>query len=156
MLAHGLAAASLRPLAKAVGTSDRMLLDYFPDKTALIGAILETIAARLSAQLVPPADAVPQPFDALRRQLTTAMLDDALWPYMRLWLEIASQSAAGDRICRQTGEAIARGFLAMAASLLDSPDQETRRRDATRLLIAVEGAVLLRSLGLAEEVRQTL
>ena len=32
VLADGLLHASLRPLAKAVGTSDRMLLYYFKDK----------------------------------------------------------------------------------------------------------------------------
>ena len=36
VLAHGLGEASLRPLAKAAGTSDRMLLYHFGTKEALI------------------------------------------------------------------------------------------------------------------------
>ena len=35
LLAHGLEGANLRPLARAAGTSDRMLLYYFADKEEL-------------------------------------------------------------------------------------------------------------------------
>ena len=38
VLAHGLGGASLRPLAKAAGTSDRMLIYHFGTKEALIRA----------------------------------------------------------------------------------------------------------------------
>ena len=38
VLAHGLSASSLRPLAKAAGTSDRMLLYYFADKSEMMTA----------------------------------------------------------------------------------------------------------------------
>ncbi len=155
VLAHGLASASLRPLAEAMGTSDRMLLYYFKDKAELVAAILQTIAARMTALLAPLQALPPQPFDALRKLLTRAMLDDGLWPYMRLWLELASRAASDDAVARATGEAIARGFLALCEKLLDTP-APGRRADATRLLMAVEGAVLLKSLGLADEVVQTL
>lgn len=155
VLAHGLASASLRPLAEAMGTSDRMLLYYFKDKADLVGAILETIAGRMTALLAQLQALQPQPYDVMRARLTGMMLDDALWPYMRLWLELASRAASGDAMARTTGEGIARGFLALCEALLDTP-RPTRRSDATRLLIAVEGAVLLKSLGLADEVKQTL
>ncbi len=156
VLVAGLAAASLRSLAKAAGTSDRMLLYYFPDKAVLIAAVLETVAARIAGLLIPPADPNPQPFDTVRIALTSRMLDPASWPYMRLWLELASRAAAGDPVCRQTGEKIARDFLALAFSLVAAPDDTTRRRDAARLLIAIEGAVLLKSLGLEDAVAETL
>ena len=45
MLAIGIGASSLRTLAKAAGTSDRMLLYYFRDKDELVAATLERIAA---------------------------------------------------------------------------------------------------------------
>lgn len=153
VLAHGLAAASLRPLAKAAGTSDRMLLYYFKDKADLTAAVLETIAARIAAILAPPEAIHPKPFETVRRDLTTTLLDASLWPYMRLWLELASRAANGDPLARETGEAIARAFLTLAASLLDTPAPAL---DATRLLIAIEGAVLLKSLGLEAEVRAAL
>ena len=45
VLAEGLAAATLRPLAAAAGTSDRMLLYYFADKDELLTATLARISA---------------------------------------------------------------------------------------------------------------
>jgi hypothetical protein len=73
------------------------------------------------------------------------ILADDLWPYLRVWLEIASLSAKGDPFYRATGNQIARGFLAWGAAQLESETPET---DAARLLVALEGAVLLKSVGL--------
>ena len=51
VLGHGLNTASLRPLAQAAGTSDRMLIYHFGSKDALIAALLEHLAARMAAGL---------------------------------------------------------------------------------------------------------
>jgi AcrR family transcriptional regulator len=48
---HGLIGLSLRPLAEAVGTSDRMLLYHFRDKDDLVTTILQTSTARSEATL---------------------------------------------------------------------------------------------------------
>lgn len=156
LLAHGLGAASLRPLAAAVGTSDRMLLYYFPDKAALIGASLETVARRMTVLLDAHRAAAPMAGAALAERLLPLVLDEALWPFMRLWLEIASRAAHGEADLARIGGALARGFLDWAGTQVDAPDQATRRLEATRVMMAVEGAVLLKSLGLGDEVAATL
>ena len=43
---HGLIGLSLRPLAVALGTSDRMLLYHFRDKDDLVATILRTSTSR--------------------------------------------------------------------------------------------------------------
>jgi AcrR family transcriptional regulator len=48
---HGLIGLSLRPLAEALGTSDRMLLYHFHDKDDLVTTILQTANARSVATL---------------------------------------------------------------------------------------------------------
>ena len=152
VLAGGLAAASLRPLAAAVGTSDRMLLYYFADKAALLTAVLGTIAARMTALL--EANAPPRPVAArdLERRLLPFVLDDALWPFMALWLEIAGSAARGDPVCRAIGGAVANGFLDWTAAQLIGATAAARRRAATRVLMTIEGGVLLKSLGLGDAV----
>lgn len=145
VLTHGLAGSSLRPLAKAAGISDRMLLYHFADKAAVVTATLEVVAARLTALMAERTDAARLPLDALRRELAAFLLDDRLWPYMQLWLEVASR-AARDPFYRAVGERIGRGFLAWGAVQLDSDDP----RDAARLLVSIEGMVLLKSLGLED------
>ena len=53
VLEHGLAGLSLRPLAKALGTSPRMLLYDFGTKERLVDEILAEIRRRLAAMLDP-------------------------------------------------------------------------------------------------------
>lgn len=150
VLDKGLGAASLRPLATAAGISDRMLLYHFRDKAEVIGAVLERISQRLAALLAGSVAAEQLPLAVLERRLSDAVREPALWPYMRVWLEMAALAAGGDATCRTIGERIARGFLAWGASQLDSADPAERARDAARLLVTVEGIVLLRSVGLQD------
>jgi AcrR family transcriptional regulator len=50
-LEHGLIGLSLRPLAAAIGTSDRMLLYHFADKDDLVATILRTTVSRSAESL---------------------------------------------------------------------------------------------------------
>ena len=156
VLAHGLTASSLRPLAKAAATSDRMLLYYFKDKNEIVAATLECISARMVVLMGPRTASTPQPFAALRAQLAAIVRDPVFWPYMRVWLETASRAAHGDPLFRAVGESIGRGFLAWGAAQLDSPDEATRARDAAQLLVMTEGLVLLTALGLDDVCQQAL
>jgi len=62
MAAHvrgtGLAGASLRPLARAAGTSDRMLIYHFGSKGALIGALLDHLSVEMLSAM---SAALPEP-----------------------------------------------------------------------------------------------
>ncbi|MEM1147930.1 MAG: TetR/AcrR family transcriptional regulator [Pseudomonadota bacterium] len=152
ILADGLLNASLRPLAKAVGTSDRMLLYYFKDKDALIEAVLDRIADRITAILEQSAAPEPLPLEILAPFLIESMKSEIFWPYLRLWLEVAALSAGGDPLYKACGERIGRGFVAWGAQQLAAPHEGGRRTDAAKLLIQIEGSVLLRSLGLDDVV----
>lgn len=148
VLAHGLAATSLRPLAKAAGTSDRMLLYYFKDKDEIVRAILEHGAARLTVLLNERKAPEPLPRQRLLVTLVDILFADDLLPYMQLALEIASLAARGDPLYRAVGEQIERGFLAWAGAQLDCADDAERAVEAAQLLIALEGILFLKSVGL--------
>lgn len=154
LLQNGLMNASLRPLAKAVGTSDRMLLYYFEDKADLISAVLDRIAERVTVMLEQSAPPEPMPLDVLTPLLLQAMSSDVFWPYLRLWLQMAAYAADGDLVFKTAGERIGRGFVAWGAAQLQVPDEDSRARDAAKLLIMIEGSVLLRSLGLGDVVER--
>lgn len=143
VLTHGLVASSLRPLAKAAGLSDRMLLYYFKDKGALIEATLDRIVTRLTTRLTAQVGSELLPLDRLATKLLDILLADDLWPYMCVWLEIAALAARGDTFYRKTGGQIGAGFLAWGAAQLDNP------QDATALLVRIEGTLLLHGLGMA-------
>lgn len=124
-----------------------MLLYYFRDKAELVEAALGTVAARLTAILGASA-APPQPLVDVIARMAVQTRDPALWPYQRLFLEIASRAAAGDPFYRLVGEQLGRGFLAWGAAQIAADDDTARTRDAARLLVLCEGMVFLRAIGL--------
>jgi AcrR family transcriptional regulator len=154
VLAHGLAAASLRPLARAAQISDRMLLYYFTDKAAVMTAILDRIAHRLMSVISAKGIDTPQPINVLRARLLDIVFADDLWPYMRIWLELAAQAARGDLLYRAVGAQIARGFLGWIAGRIEVATAAQRDACAARLLVEIEGLLLLKSLGLEDVCRQ--
>lgn len=153
VLAHGLGASSLRPLAKAAATSDRMLLYYFADKGELISAVLQHIAGRMVTLMEAAATPEPLPYDALLARLFAALSDPGFAPYMRVFLEVASGAANGDAALAQIGETIGRGFLDWGKAQLQS---DTPDADAARLLVTLEGTVFLRAIGMGDVCQTAL
>ena len=84
------------------------------------------------------------------------LFDESIWPYQRMWMEIVAKAAQGDAFYKAVGEAMGRGFLAWGAAQLDSPTPEARARDAAKLMVMLEGMVLLRSIGLEDVCRDAL
>jgi AcrR family transcriptional regulator len=142
VLSEGLGAATLRPLAAAAGTSDRMLLYYFADKDELLTATLERIAARMVAQLNAAVPAEPRlPFPVLLERVWAALGSESLQPFMHVWLDLASGAARSFQPHRTIAGAIADGFLAWTAARLE------RESDAPRFMATFEGLYLLKAIG---------
>lgn len=154
VLAHGLAGSSLRPLAAAAGLSDRMLLYHFRDKAEAMNAAAERIAAQLTARLTAEMGG-RMTFEPLRIKLATALMADDVWPYMKLWLEIASGAARGDAFCQQVGSHLGEGFLAWGAAQLDCPEED-RARQAALLLASIDGLFVLKAVGMDAVVKDAL
>jgi AcrR family transcriptional regulator len=148
VLAEGLAAATLRPLAAAAGTSDRMLLYYFADKDELLAATLDRIAARMTAQLDDAIPAEPRrPFPVLLEQVWAAMASESLRPFMPLWLDLASGAARGLQPHRNVAGEIADGFLAWVTIRLQPEEGGEEPLSAPLFLAAIEGMYLLKAIG---------
>lgn len=147
LLAGGLTAATLRPLARAAGTSDRMLLYYFRDKDDLLAAAVTIVAARMQAMLAAAApDPVP-PDDLLTRLLPLADAP-AVRPFLALWLEMAGRAAQGDAFWRDMGRGIGADLSDWIAVRLDLPAGTDRPAAARAVLARIEGEVVLRAFGL--------
>lgn len=112
LLAKGLEAATLCPLAEAVGTNDRMLLYYFADRDELLSATLEHIAARLAERLdaLVPAD-VRGPLAQLLADVWTELTSAEIKPYMDIWLNLSARACGGHEPYRRVAGAIADTFL---------------------------------------------
>lgn len=148
LLREGLAGSSLRALAAAAGTSDRMLLYYFADKDDLLAATLEQVADRLAASLDEAgAGVVPRPFNALLAEVWDVVRTPALQPFMRLWLELAARAARGQAPHRVIAGRIADRFLAWAAERLQVTCEADRASQAALLFAIVDGLALLEAVG---------
>ena len=148
VLSQGLAAATLRPLAAAAGTSDRMLLYYFADKDELLTATLARIAVRMMAELdraIPAAP--PKPFAVLLEQVWGAMAAESLQPFMPLWLDLAAGAARGLQPHGRIAGEILDGFLAWVTIRL-CPENEGETPSLAPLFMAsIEGLYLLQAIG---------
>src|SRR5262249_49327834 len=67
LLEHGVANASLRPMAKALGTSARILMFHFKSKEGLLREALEELQLRLQASFVAMAGSGPRRVPPLKR-----------------------------------------------------------------------------------------
>jgi AcrR family transcriptional regulator len=148
VLSEGLGAATLRPLAAAAGTSDRMLLYYFADKDELLTATLNRIAMRMIAQLDSAIPVEPRrPFAVLLEQAWAALASESLQPFMPLWLDLASGAARGLQPHRNIAGEIADGFLAWVTIRLQPESDGEPSLLAPLVLVSIEGMYLLKAIG---------
>jgi len=154
--ATGLAEASLRPLARAAGTSDRMLIYHFGTKADLIAALLE----RLSQEYLGAVDAALAPTKApseaaLALDLMALLRSPTFRPYLRIWFDILSATGRDQPDHSITARHILTAQVALIAARLpdQTPNPEAR---AKALLGAVQGALVLDLAGMSKAANLAL
>lgn len=143
VLQHGLNTASLRPMAAAAGTSDRMLIYHFGNKDRLIGELLDYLANRMAQGLdlaIPPLRYDTE--QALVQDIVGLMRSDVFRPYIRVWLDIVSAAAQGSELHRNAGEGIVSIFLDWLA--VRHPNGKPGARFALTL---IEGTLVMDAVG---------
>lgn len=156
VLEHGLGAASLRPLAKAAGTSDRMLIYHFGNKDVLIKEVLEYISGVYSAAL----DAAMGEEWAKTRQDVIAqilghMRAPAMQPFMSLWWEIVAGASRGSESHRDAAKQMMERLLEWLEGQMPEGDPDPKG-GARYLLTLVEGAQMLSTIGHARTAHEGL
>lgn len=134
-LEHGLIGLSLRPLAAAVGTSDRMLLYHFRDKDELVAAVLRASNDRSVDQLraLAPASDVRSAVTRLWGAVTSPGLDRC----QRLYVEAAALGLLGrEPYAGVVREANERWVGAVADQLVAAGVPRDRARRAALLVDA--------------------
>jgi AcrR family transcriptional regulator len=143
VLEKGLNTASLRPLAAAAGTSDRMLIYHFGSKEGMIAALLRHLADRMQTAMTAALPSGPFTSEgALLRTVVGLMRSAPFQPYARVWFDIVSAAAQGQSAHRAAGQEILALYADWIAAL--HPDGPAA---APRLLALVEGILLMDALG---------
>lgn len=156
VLENGLGAASLRPLAKAAGTSDRMLIYHFGSKERLIEELLDYVADSYASALDQAfaGERVKTRQECLERVM--AFTDQpAMEPFLALWWEIVAGATNNKPGYLDAGRSMMWLLLNWMKSQLpaDDPDPEGGAR---YLLTMIEGALMLRAVGCDEIARAGL
>ena len=149
VLEYGIAGLSLRPLAKAAGTSDRMLLYHFGTKEKLVTELLEFIAAGFVAALddVLPTGRMDSRL-AVLEAVAGATRGPAFQPYLVLWWQIVAGAAQGEGMWRAAAGTIADRMFGWIEDLLPA-DDPARHQAARHILTLIEGAQMLDAIGRA-------
>lgn len=153
LLARGLGEAGLRALARAAGTSDRMLLYYFRDKDELLAEALGIVARRAIEALtaaVPEGTRLGEA--ALTLRLAEALRDERWGAPTRLWIEVAARAGRGEEPWRGTAGALAGAVAAWIEDRL----VEAERVRAPRVQALLDGAAILEAAGRPDLVRAAL
>ncbi|MGB6318884.1 MAG: TetR/AcrR family transcriptional regulator [Litorimonas sp.] len=139
---HGIASASLRPLARSAGTSDRMLIYHFGSKTGVIEAALAWIARKNRERL---AGLLPS------NSVSTDTIIASLEPELEsrdhrldasVLFELAALALREDAAAKAIGHDILSGYLDWLTGLTGS------REDARQVLRRIEGDTVLAAFGL--------
>jgi AcrR family transcriptional regulator len=147
LLATGLAQTSLRPLAKAAGVSDRMLLYYFRDKADLLACVIGRIVDGFARGLDSGLPATPMPPEQLLVAASRLVRSPAMQPSMRLWLDIAAAAARQEAPFAAIAGRIMDQFLDWLEARIDRPAGTERRQQAALLLAVIDGLVLFDMAG---------
>jgi AcrR family transcriptional regulator len=143
---HGLGGLSLRPLARALGTSDRMLVYYFGSKDELVAAIAAEAADALAAAMPQVDPAQPPASAGAWLDSCWALLGDpALRPALALLFELDSQGVRDAGAPRAAARLVAARWLAVVDDALASLGVPAAWREAgftTLVAGALVGIVL--------------
>lgn len=112
VLDHGLIGLSLRPLAAALATSDRMLIYHFGGKDELITELVALANTRL-AEGMPSADPTPETVADLVRYAWRAVNESGMAGVGRLYLELCALSMGDPERWRPAHRRLREPWLAM-------------------------------------------
>ena len=147
VLDHGMEHASLRPLAKAAGTSDRMLVYHFGSKEQLVDDVLAHIADTY-AQLLD--DAFTDEAASTREEVLQRVLEStgnaAMQPFLALWWQIVAGCARGNSGYLSAAQSVMDTLLAWLEQQMPQGDPDPAR-GARYLLTIIEGTQMLDAIG---------
>ena len=147
VLKHGMAGASLRPLAKAAGTSDRMLIYHFGNKERLISELLKFIADAYSQAL---NQALSGARPKSRRELLDRIISHTggaeMEPFLALWWDIVAGAARDVPGYKQAAQRVMSRLHEWLVGQMPEGDPDPKG-GAQYLLTLIEGAQMLSTVG---------
>jgi AcrR family transcriptional regulator len=143
VLAEGLGGLTLRPLAAALGTSDRMVMYHFGSKEHLLARIVERSSERLAASMMKRFTPAPKTAYEVVLRFWKALTTAETEPYVRLYFELwvtASREPAYAKVAQE----ISAQWIALIDSMFRATGETLAPGVAVDTLAGLDGLVLLR------------
>ncbi len=147
VLEHGLIGLTLRPLAAAIGTSDRMLIYHFESRDALVSEVVARTTRRAIAEVeaLPGAPTVRSAINRLWR----AYRDEPLSPMLTLYCQAAASGLIGEEPYRSDARASNAQWAAALSDYLVRSGAPVRR--VARIVTLVDSSLYGFHLDLATD-----
>jgi len=147
VLQHGLIGLTLRPLAAAVGTSDRMLIYHFRSRDALVSEVVARATGRATAEV----DALPggPTVRSAVNRLWRAYREEPLSSLLTLYCQAAASGLIGEEPYRSDARASNDQWAAALRDYLVRSGAPTRR--VARIVTLVDSSLYGFHLDLATD-----
>lgn len=155
ILEKGIKNASLRNMAEAVPTSNRMLLHYFKDKEEMMTEVLIHITNNFIA-ILESSRSEKMSFNNLMPYLYQALKIPEITPYIRLCLELISLSANNEEPYYSIARKIGETFYVWIEKALIIEEDEDKEEQLAMAFVIIEGFVVLNSLGYEDRIEKAL
>ena len=149
-LASSIKEMSLKKMATAAGTSDRMLMHYFKDKQDIETAVLTAISQELIELLQQPD--LKLEFTAFVRFLRQAIDEPRIKPYLNLWFEITHLATRQGEPYTSITRTIGESFDNWIKQIYVPAEGEDVEQQTALLFVFTEGLVVLNKIGLQERM----
>ena len=141
----GLSALTFGRLAKRLGSSDRIVVYYFPSKHDLVGAVLSEVGTRLQGALVSAFPTRARDHVELARAAWPVLCRPEADPTFALFFEALGLAAAGTEPYRSVAAELLEAWASWLEGLLDG-DARVRRAEAEAAIALLDGLLLLRQV----------
>lgn len=141
----GLSQLSYGRVARRVGTSDRIVVYYFPSKDELVTSVLASLGAQLQQALAPAFPVAAADHLALIRTAWPMLATTQTDPVFALFFEANGLAAAGREPYRSVVRQLVESWTRWMAALIEGTPSESRIEAETALAV-IDGLLLLRQL----------
>lgn len=154
ILDFGIKNASLKKMAIACSTSDRMLLHYFKDKEEILKEALLYINNSLILIL---ENKIPQKmhFDEIILYISDLLKEPDIDVYMRLWFELIDLSSSNNKLYYNTAREICVVFFEWINKIYINEDGRVKNLESL-ILVIIEGFVVLDRLDFNLEINKAI
>ena len=151
ILQNGINESSLKKMADAALTSDRMLMHYFKDKEEILNLTL----MQISQDFISLLNSDPQlklGFDEFVIFLGEAIKDNRVRPYLNLWLELIHLASNGKDPYFAVSKKIGETYWGWLLQVYRPAVNEDKNRMAALIYALTEGFVFLDKIDMGDKI----